>query len=98
LKHFCIEFPHILNFNHFFSSTKLLSLLESPYGSLRETAVEQLFDHVTLSSSIDVGVAGGGGSERILELLRATDWSSSTSQEVFSATRKELQQLLLLPR
>ena len=65
-------------------------MLESPYGSLKEVAVEQLFewlstDEVELSSE---------GHERTMAILMETPWTSAGEMERISAAREELEALL----
>ena len=61
-------------------------MLESPYGSLREVAVEQLFEWLAVDE----------GHERALELLSHTPWSATNEPQAIANAKAELSKLLLL--
>jgi len=70
----------------------LLSMLDSPYPSLREIAVEQLFEYLNLTSD-EVGAEGRG--TRAVGLLTETPWSMGNEKEKITAAKGELTALLL---
>uniref|UniRef100_A0A914GRG9 Tubulin-specific chaperone D n=1 Tax=Globodera rostochiensis TaxID=31243 RepID=A0A914GRG9_GLORO len=71
----------------------LLSLLDSPYASLREQAAEQLFEYFSCEAS-DGGQEGEVGIETgmALELLTGTDWSKGKG---LADTKRQISDILL---
>lgn len=70
-------------------------MLESPYASLREMAVEQLFEALSVGDNELDGENSTSSStdrERALVLLHTTDWSVI---EASAKTKRELSHLLL---
>lgn len=63
-------------------------MLTSPYGSLREIAVEQVFEHVCLRDF--------ERKEEAIQILKDTKWSEQDERGTIEQASKQLHKLILL--
>lgn len=63
-------------------------MLTSPYGSLREISVEQVFEHVCLRDF--------ERKEEAIQILKDTKWSEQDERGTIEQASKQLHKLILL--